>query len=95
MMFEIESFIILKLRKTNVREYTNDRKDNTVFHFSTCCILGNKSKTYFHYLSQNEFTHSFKWIAMGGNYCKTARRILQMYQYGETIGYSKYPLFRI
>ena len=75
--------------------YISDRKDSVIYQFSTCCILGNKSKTYFHYLSQNEFTHSFKWIPMGGNHCKTARRILQMYQYGGTIGYSRYPLYRI
>ena len=55
----------------------------------------NREKTYFKALSQNEYTHSFDWIAKGGNSCKTMRRVLQMYQYGGTIGYARYPLFRI
>ena len=55
----------------------------------------NREKTYFKALSQNEYTHSFDWIAKGGNSCKTMRRVLQMYQYGGTIGYARYPLFRM
>ena len=32
---------------------------------------------------------------MGGNYCKTAIRVLEMYQYGGTIGYSRCPLYKL
>ena len=55
----------------------------------------NKEKTYYKALPKNEYTNSFKWIEKCGNNCKTRRRVLKMYQYGGTIGYSRYPLFRI
>ena len=71
------------------------RCDLKVFAFESRNILRDKSKSYYNYLSLNNYEETFSLLTSCAKRSSTEARKNNFYQYGSTLGSAKYPKFRI
>ena len=69
------------------------RKDGCVFSFACVDLSGIMDIHYGQMLTQKNYLHGYKILCCGGNRIHTKKRKAVMFQYGSTIGATRYPFF--